>query len=134
MPRLTETRAMRATLPQAGQAFVWCSEIRGFGCRLLSTGVRSWVVQCRAGGKAKRITLGPVGTLAFEGPRDNPGAADLARIALNAARRGDDPKAAIGRAKHPRGVTLGELWKAYGDAGYPLLKAIGVKRASSVSG
>jgi hypothetical protein len=47
MPRLTESRALRATLPQSGQAFLWCSEVRGFGCRLLATGVRSWVVQVR---------------------------------------------------------------------------------------
>ena len=71
MPRLTETRALRATLPEDEQSFLWCSEIRGFGCRLLATGVRSWVVQPRISGKSKRITLGPVGTLPFEGPPDH---------------------------------------------------------------
>jgi integrase len=134
MPRLTETRATRATLPQSSQAFLWCSEIGGFGCRLLPSGVRSWIVQLRHQGKTHRITLGKIGTLPFEGPPDHPGAADLARIALNAARRGEDPKLAIGRAQHPRGVTLGALWQAYGDAGYPLLNAIGIKRASSIKG
>jgi integrase len=132
MPRLHETRASRATLPRSGQAFIWCSEVRGFGVRLLATGVRSWVVQLRYQGKVHRITLGPVGTLPFEGPPDHPGALDLARAALNAARRGEDPRRAIGRARNPRGVTLADLWKAYGDAGWPLLNAIGFKRASSV--
>src|SRR5262252_7392667 len=86
MARLTETRAQRQTLPQSGQDFLWCSEIGGFGCRLLPSGVRSWVVQLRYNGKVHRITLGKVGTLQFEGPTHAPGAVDLAKIALNAAR------------------------------------------------
>jgi integrase len=132
MPRLTETRALRAKLPETGQAFEWCSEVGGFGCRLLASGQRSWVVQTRYGGKTHRITLGKVGVLPFEGPEDKPGAVDLARIALNAARRGENPKLAIGRAQHPQGVSIAQLWQAYGAAGWPLLNAIGVKRASSV--
>ena len=91
MPRLTETRALREKLPHAGQRLIWCSEITGFGCRIMPSGVRTWIVQCRLHGKEKRITLGPVGTLAFEGPAHAPGAVDLARAALNAARRGEDP-------------------------------------------
>jgi hypothetical protein len=90
-------------------------------------------VQVRYRGAARRITLGAVGTLAFEGPPDHPGALDLARAALNAARRSEDHKRAIGRTRNPRGVTLGELWKAYGDAGWPMLHAVGVKRESSVA-
>jgi integrase len=132
MPRLTETRALRAKLPESGQSFEWCSEVAGFGCRLLASGVRSWVAQLRYQGKVHRITLGKLGTLPFEGPPDHPGAVDLARVALNAARRGQDPRVAIGRAQHPGGVTLAELWTAYGDAGWPLLNAIGRKRESSV--
>src|SRR5262245_46876666 len=133
MPRLTETRATRAKLPETGQAFEWCSEIGGFGCRLLASGVRSWVVQLRYGGKVHRITLGKISTLPFEGPPDHPGAVDLARIALNAARRGENPKLAIGRAQNPRGITIGGLWQAYGAAGYPLLKRVGRKRESSIT-
>jgi hypothetical protein len=63
----------------------------------VSGGVRSWIVQLRYQGKTHRITLGPVGVLPFEGPEHAPGAVDLARIALNAARRGDDPKVTPGR-------------------------------------
>ena len=132
MPRLTETRALRTSLPQAGQLLIWCAEVSGFGCRILPSGVRSWIVQLRHHGKSHRITLGPVGVLPFEGPPSAPGAVDLARLALNAARRGDDPKRAIGRAKYPQGATLAEVWTAYAKAGYPLLNGIGFKRASSI--
>ena len=68
MPRLTETRALRATLPQTGQRLIWCSEIIGLGVRLLPTGVRSWIVRVTYLGKQHRLTLGPVGTLSFERP------------------------------------------------------------------
>jgi integrase len=132
MSRLTETRALRTTLPQTGQLLIWCSEISGFGCRLLPSGVRSWIVQLRYLGRTHRLTLGPVGVLPFEGPPSTPGAVDLARLALNAGRRGDDPRLAIGRAKHPQGATLAEVWDAYCKAGYPLLNKIGFKRESSI--
>ena len=132
MPRLTETRALRTTLPRDSQRLIRCSEIAGFGRRILPTGVRSWVVQLRHHGKSHRITLGPVGILPFEGPEHAPGAADFAKLALNAARRGHDPKIAIGRARHPQGSTLAEVWEAYGKAGYPLLNGIGFKRPSSI--
>jgi integrase len=134
MARLTETRALRTTLPRSGQAFIWCSEISGFGCRLLPSGVRSWVVQLRYSGKVHRITLGALNVLPFEGPPHAPGARDLAITALNAARRGDNPKLAIGRAKQPKGATLADLWKAYEAAGWPLLNRIGKKRLSSIQG
>src|SRR5262245_7563769 len=98
MPRLTTTRAERATLPQSGQSFLWCSELVGFGVRLLPSGARSWVVRVRHLNKEVRLTLGAISALPFEGPDDHPGARDLARIAINAARRGVDPRIAIGRA------------------------------------
>src|SRR5215218_9031780 len=102
MPRLTETRAARAPLPASGQSFLWCSEVRGFGCRL-TPGARSWIVQVRKpDGSKKRITLGAVGTLPVEGPPDAPGARDLAMAALNAARRGEDSAASMGRVRGGR--------------------------------
>ena len=131
MPRLTESRAKRATLPEppTKYRFEYCSEITGFRCRIMASGVRTYVVVTRVHGKEVSVTLGDVGVLSCEGPN---GAAELAKTALNAARRGEDPKQAIGRAKRPQGATLAELWKAYGDAGWPLLNAIGTKRASSI--
>jgi integrase len=131
--RLTETRARRASLPTKEQRerTEWCSEVTGFGARILHTGVRSYIVMPPG---HSRITLGRVGTLPFEGPPEAPGARDLAIVALNAARRGEDSRKAIGRAKQPKGATIGDIWKAYGDAGYPLLNKIGFKRASSIAG
>jgi integrase len=131
MPRLTETRASRAPLPETGQAFEWCSEIRGFGVRL-TPGARTWVVQVNGWPGKPRLALGPVGTLPFEGPPHAPGARDLAIAALNAARRGDDPRIAVGRAKAQAGPLLNDVWAAYAAASYPKLRGTGRKRASTI--
>ena len=132
MPRLTETRAARAPLPASGQTFLWCSEVRGFGCRL-TPGARSWIVQVRQpDGSKKRMTLGSVGTLPVEGPASAPGARDLAIAALNAARRGEDSAATIGRKRAPTGATLNAAWDIYEAAGHPKLRGVGRKRASTI--
>lgn len=134
MPRLTETRARTAAVNPKGIAWVWCSEIKGFGVRVVPSGVRSWIVQGRHNGKPFRITLGRVGVLALNGPEDRPGAAELAVLALNAARRGDDPSAAVGRITGPvvERTTVADLWEAFRAAGSPRLDGAGFRRASSI--
>jgi hypothetical protein len=131
MTRLTESRAVRAKLPQSGQQFMWCSEIAGFGVRL-TPGSRSWIIQCRVHDKSIRLTLGHVGTLPFEGPPRSPGTRDLALAALNGARRGENPRVIIGRARQPSGITLKEVWAAYEEAGFPKLKRQGKKRETTI--
>jgi len=79
LPRLTETRARTAKLPDKGYRFEWCSEIRGFGVRITANGARSYVVGTRFYGLWKPITIGRVGTMSCDS------AAELARVALNAA-------------------------------------------------
>jgi integrase len=132
MPRLTESRARRLPLPpsDAKNFFTFCGEVKGFGVRC-SPGARSYIVQLSWGGRKRRITLGPVGTLPFEGPAHAPGARDLAITAITAARRGEDPYLAIGQRRQPAGLTVAQLWTAYKEAGYPLRDA-GHKRASTV--
>ena len=129
MPRLTETRALRFPLPASGQVLQWCSEVKGFGVRLTPT-KRCYIVQVRYGKEKPRISLGPVGVLPIEGPPDQPGARDLAVAAINAARRGDDPRLAIGRLA-AKLVTLDDIWHAYEKAGQPRLRGHGKKRACS---
>ena len=68
--------------------------------------------------------------LPIEGPPDQPGARDLAVAAINAARRGDDPRLAIGRLA-AKLVTLDDIWTAYEKAGQPRLRGHGKKRACS---
>ena len=138
MPRLTEdTRPSRdATTSHRATAHLVQRNHRASACRLLPTGVRSdgSFSVTYLGTSSIRLTLGPVGTLSFEETPDGYVARlDLAKIALNAGRRGEDPRVAIGRAKHPAGVSLTGIWDAFHKAGHPLLNKVGgTKRASSI--
>jgi hypothetical protein len=86
----------------------------------------------RHNGQKLRLTLGAVGVMPFEGPPRAPGARDLAITALAAARRGEDPRKAIGQRKQPEGVTLADVWTAYCEAGHPKLKGPARKRPSTI--
>jgi integrase len=86
----------------------------------------------RHNGQKLRLTLGAVGVMPFEGPPRAPGARDLAITALAAARRGEDPRKAIGQRKQPEGVTLADVWTAYCEAGHPKLKGTARKRPSTI--
>ena len=58
MPRLTTPKALALKAPARGQAFLWCSEVRGLGARVTAAGARSFVVQFRdAQGRTRRIAL-----------------------------------------------------------------------------
>lgn len=129
MPRLTEPRVLRETLPPKGKLkWLRCSEVKGFCACITPNGARTWYVLVREKtGKQKPYSLGPVGVLPFEGPPEEPGARDLALAALNAARRGDDVALAINLKKEPAGLTLNEIWKAHKEAGFPKVRGTGRK-------
>src|SRR3954447_7821244 len=128
MPKLTQTRAERAPLPDHGQRFLWCSEIKGFGCRL-TAGSRSWIVQPPYG-KKPRITLGAVNALPLEAPEGKPNARDMARAAITAARAGRDPRQAL--APDPTSITLAQVWAQYQAAGFPKANSAVRKRPVTV--
>lgn len=54
----------------ASQQFFWDSGLPGFGAYVLSSGRKTFVVQFRARGKSRRITIGPYGVLTVEQARD----------------------------------------------------------------
>lgn len=130
MPRLTETRAVREPAPEKGEKWLWCSELKGFGVRIVPGGTRTYYVRIRD--HNKNYKLGRVSVLPFEGPPEEPGARDLALAGLNAARRGDDVERAILRKKTPVGLTLNEIWTAHVEAGYPKVKGTGLKSAGTI--
>ncbi|MDX0491551.1 tyrosine-type recombinase/integrase [Sinorhizobium medicae] len=133
MPRLTEARALRATLPKEKEKeLLWCSEVKGFHAVIRKSGKRSWGVEVYPDGKTKRLVLGEIGVLPFEGTPEEPGARDLAVAAINASRIGKDAALTIGRKKQPKGLTLNEVWKHYEDAGYPKLRGTGRKLQSTI--
>jgi integrase len=87
MPTLTNHRVDRASLPEAGQTFLWCSQDRGFGVRLNASGSRTFVVQGRVDGRERRLSIGRRGVFTVEQARDR------ARELLRSMCMGIDPVA-----------------------------------------
>jgi integrase len=91
--RLTDAAVKRFKKPETGRIEYWDSHTRGFGLRLSATGVQSWVVITRslkAGAwKQQRVTLGSYPALSLAQARKK------ATDAIAAAKKGDDPAAAV---------------------------------------
>jgi len=68
----------RKTSKDAGQAIYWDEKLRGFGVRITPSGARSYIVQGRANGKTRRVTLGTHGVLTCDEARRKAKAALLA--------------------------------------------------------
>ena len=58
--RLTDTFARKLEVPASGYELFWCADDPGFGCRVTSSGARSWIAERRVDGKTVRRTLGKV--------------------------------------------------------------------------
>lgn len=87
MAKLTK-RAVEAMKPPAKgkQAFLWDSELRGFGVRMLPSGLQTFVLNYRnAADKERRINLGRFGVMTVEQARDQ------AMIKLGMIAAGADP-------------------------------------------
>lgn len=88
MAKLTKRAVDGLEAPAAGQAFLWDSEMRGFGVRVTPTGLKTFVLQYRTRGeRSRRIVLGRFGVLTVEQARDD------AREKLVAVAKGEDPAA-----------------------------------------
>lgn len=59
--KLTKTKVESLQIPASGQSLYWDDELPGFGVRITASGVRSYIVQGRANGKERRITIGQHG-------------------------------------------------------------------------
>ncbi len=86
MARLTRTRIEALPVPASGQETHWDSELRGFGVRVLPSGLKTFVLQYRnADGRSRRLTLARYGVLTVEQARVE------AKKRLGDVARGDDP-------------------------------------------
>jgi integrase len=104
VPKLTK-RTVDQTEPGTGQIFVWDTEVAGFGLRVLPSGQRSYVIQYRARGRSRRMTLGKHGALTPQTARK------MAIRHLAAVRDGADPLEA--RQEHSQAPTVRELADRY---------------------
>ncbi|MFN4140542.1 tyrosine-type recombinase/integrase [Aestuariivirga sp.] len=107
MPKITKRLVDGLRPPPDGRELqVWDSEIKGFGLRLMPSGVGSYFVFYRnAEGRQRKLTLGRVGALTPDEARD------LARLRLSEKLRGGDPSAE--RRKVRSSITVAELCDRY---------------------
>jgi hypothetical protein len=56
--KLSDVAARKALPPAQGQLFLWDSEIKGFALRVTKGGAKSFILDYRADGRQRRITLG----------------------------------------------------------------------------
>lgn len=100
MAKLTK-RVVDALEPGEAERFEWCDALPGFGVRVYPSGRKVYVVQYRAGGRTRRLTLGDHGPVTADQARARALAA-LGRVAAGA-----DP--AEDRDARKRDLTLAEL-------------------------
>lgn len=105
MPKLTKT-VVDDLKPADGDRVVWDAELKGFGVRVRSSGVKTYVVQYRNGdGISRRMALGKHGALTPDKARK------LALKQLGAVAGGDDP--ASERKARRAGKTVSEICDWY---------------------
>ncbi len=84
VPKLTK-RLVESLAVKLSDYITFDSEVAGFGIRVLPSGVRSYLIQYRSGGRTKRLALGKHGTVTAEDARK------LAIMRLGEVAHGDDP-------------------------------------------
>ncbi len=97
--KITKRAVDSVSLPAKGYALHWDDELKGFGLRVTSAGVKSFILQKRIHGKDHRITLGRYGEITTEQARKDA----MAKAGLIAG--GGDPVADKRRDRASR-VTL----------------------------
>ena len=107
--KITKRAVDSTPIPAKGYALVWDDELKGFGLRVTSSGVKSFILQKRIHGKDHRITLGRYGEITTEQARKD------AQIKAGLIAGGGDPVADKRRAVLAT-KTLAEVLADYGEA------------------
>ena len=100
MPKLTK-RIVDAAEIRATEYFIWDDAIPGFGLRVLPSKRKSYIVQCRAGRRSRRMSLGLSTVLTCKQARTR------AIAIVAAAKNGEDPAAK--RDADRQAITVKEL-------------------------
>lgn len=130
MPTLSP-KIVASTRPADSDVFVWCAGLRGFGLRVKPSGAASFVVQYRADGVSRRMTLGRA---KGDGALSVKEAKALAVRTLAEVSRGGDPQA--DRTARRKAWTVADACEAYQEvaqAGLPVTRRGQAKSASTVA-
>ena len=104
MPKLTK-RTVEATQPQGRDHFLWDDDLPGFGLRIFESGKRSYLIQYKAAGRTRRVTIGPHGPITADQARKR------ALMLLAEVKSGGNP--AEERASDRKAATVAQLAERY---------------------
>lgn len=105
MPKLTK-RLIDAFVTDEAEAYLWDTQVLGFGVRARRTGTRSFIVKYRMGSSVRRHTLGKVGS-----PHTVEEAREAASELLRKVKSGHDPIKA--KREVNAAITVNELIETY---------------------
>ncbi|MGO4853347.1 tyrosine-type recombinase/integrase [Phaeovulum sp. W22_SRMD_FR3] len=107
MPKLTK-RSVEALLPTSESYFVWDSEIKGFGVRVMPSGAKTYQIQYRKGGRTRRAAIGRHGNITAEIARAK------AKEIMGEVSKGENPVEEI--AQHRRAPNVAALCERFFEA------------------
>ncbi|WP_432768375.1 MAG: site-specific integrase [Sphingopyxis sp.] len=104
--KLTKRAVDALVPPKAKQVILWDTEVKGFGLRIMASGIKTFVVQYRnAEGVKRRMNLGRFGVLTVDRARD------LAKLKLAEVIVGEDPADKVRQVR--KGMTVAEMCDWY---------------------
>ena len=103
--RITDKVTRVTTAPEKGQALVWDTDMSGFALRVTAGGAKSFVVDYRADGRKRRITIGRYPAWSVAAAREE------AKRLKRTVDRGDDPMG--DRHEDRAAATVKRLWELY---------------------
>src|SRR3954453_7159971 len=106
--RITK-RVVDGAAPAAKDAFVWDTDVPGFGLKITPAGRRTFILQYRLGGRSgstKRLTLGQFGGITAEEARGE------AKKLLGTGARGEDP-GTTRLGERQLGITVGDALERF---------------------
>ena len=103
--RLTDALVRNVGLPDQGQRFIWDTQVKGFALRVTAGGARSFVVDYRAKGRQRRITIGSYPDWSVAAARDE------AKAMKREVDLGGDPMGQ--RHEEATAPTVRDLWDRY---------------------
>ncbi len=105
MPRLTDQIVKKTLPPLRGQAVLWDDDLKGFGLRVTPRGAKAFVLDYRAHGRQRRITIGSFPDWSVAAAREE------AKKLKREVDIGNDPMAE--RHEDRAAFTMNELWEKY---------------------
>ena len=104
MPKLTK-RSVESFEVREASYFEWDTEIKGFGCRIMPSGTKTYQVQYRKGGRTRRASIGRHGNITADQARNR------AKEIMGELSKGANPVEEI--AQHRRSPNVSALCERF---------------------